>query len=151
MILLCAKQEVYYMQITRHEHQRYMSRLAPALLLLYVIQVYLYQRFAPVHMASDMNLFLGIGLALIILLYHFYDYHHKIILRPNYIETRFDILKMKEEILYQNVVHIEVKRSRFHFAKIILHERDGNVHHLHHVDSPDLIIDYIEKRKTKRS
>lgn len=149
-MVLCVKQEVLNMQITRNQHQRYMARLAPLLGALYVAQVYLYQKFAPPHMASDMNLFLGVGLAIIILLYHFYDQHHKITFRPNYIETRFDILKMKEEILYRDVTHIAVKRSRFNYGKVTLHVRDGNIYQLHHVDSPELIAEYIEKKRAKR-
>lgn len=139
------------MQITRNQHQRYMARLTPFLLGLYLIQVYLYQRFAPTHLSSDMNLFLGVGLALIILMYHFYDVHHKITFKENYIEARFDLLKIKEEVLYRNVVHVEVKKSRFAYGKVVLYSRDGSTIQLHHVDSPDLIADYIEKKKTKRS
>lgn len=138
------------MQITRNNHLRYMARLTPFLLFLYLIQVYLYQKFAPAHLSSDVNLFLGIGLALIILLYHFYDQHHKITLKENYLEARFDLLKIKEEVLYQNVIYIEVKRSRFYYGKVTLHTRDGSVCHLHHVDSPDLIKEFIEKKITKK-
>ncbi|WP_408096384.1 hypothetical protein ACJVC5_15200 [Peredibacter sp. HCB2-198] len=138
------------MQITRNNHQRYMARLTPFLVLLYVAQVFLYQRFAPPHLSSDMNVFLGVGLALIILLYHFYDIHHKVTLKPNYIEARFDLLKIKEEMLYQNVVHVEIKKSRFHYAQVTLHGVDGEMIRLHHVDSPELIEQYIQKKKSKR-
>lgn len=139
------------MQITRNNHQRYMARLTPLLVALYLIQIYLYQKYAPTHLSSDMNVFLGIGLAMIILLYHFYDIHHKVTLKPNYIEARFDLLKIREEMLYQNVVHVEIKKSRFHYAQVTLHGHDGEMIRLHHVDSPDLIADYIQKKKTKRN
>lgn len=138
------------MQITRNNHLRYMARLTPCLILLYGIQVLLYKKFAPPHLSSDMNVFLGVGLASIILLYHFYDQHHKITLKENYLEARFDLLKMKEEVLYQNVVHIEIKKSKFYYGKVSLHSRDGSICHLHHVDSPELIAEYIEKKKSKR-
>lgn len=139
------------MQITRNNHIRYMAKLTPVLIVLYGLQAVLYQRFAPPHMASDMNLFLGVGLAFIILCYQFYDHHHQIIFRENYVEVRFDLLKMKEEILYSNIVHVEIRKKRHYFAHIVIHQRDGSVCHFHHVDSPELISDFIEKKKTKRS
>lgn len=139
------------MQITRNNHLRYMAKLTPVLIVLYGLQAVLYQRFAPAHLASDMNLFLGIGLALIILCYHFYDHHHQIVFRENYVEVRFDLLKMKEEILYSNIVHVEIRKKRHYFAHMVIHLRDGSVCHFHHVDSPELISDFIEKKKAKRS
>ncbi len=138
------------MQITRHNHLRYMAKITPLLIVLYIAQVIVYQKFAPAHLSGDMNLLLGIGLALIILCYQFYDHHHQILCKGNYLEVRFDILKMKEEILYQNIVHLELKKKRDYYGHIILHQRDGSVCQLHHVDSPELIIEYIEKKKAKR-
>lgn len=135
------------MEITRNEHARYMSRLTPILIALYLIQAWLYQKFAPAHLSGDVNLFLGVGLAIIILLYHFYDLHHKIIMRPNFIETRFDILKMKEEILYRKVTMVEVKKSRWAFGKVILHTFDGETFELHHLDAPEEVAQYIENKR----
>jgi uncharacterized membrane protein len=139
------------MQITRHNHVRYMTKLTPFLIALYILQVILYQKFAPSEMAGDMNFVLGIGLALIILCYQFYDFHHKITLRENYIEVTFDVLKMKDEILYSNVVHVEIIKKRHYYAHMVLHLRDGSTCHFHHVDSPEIISDYIEKKKIRRS
>lgn len=139
------------MQITRHNHLRYMAKITPFLILLYALQVILYQKFAPPHMSGDVNLLMGIGLAFIILCYQFYDHHHQIVFRENYLEVRFDILKMKEEILYQNIVHLELKKKRDYFGHIVLHQKDGSICQLHHVDSPEMIIEYIEKKKSKRS
>lgn len=139
------------MQITRHNHLRHMAKTTPLLLLLYVAQVIVYQYFAPETMRGDINLFLGMGLAAIILCYHFYDIHHQVVMRPNYIEVRFDILRMKEEILYQNINFVEVRKRKNHYAHLVLHLRDGSECHLYHVDSPDLISEYIEKKKIKRS
>lgn len=137
------------MHITRHEHVRYMAKWTPFLLFLYFLQAYLYLKFAPAHLASDMNVFLGVGLAIIILCYNFYDYHHKVFLKPNYIEVRFDILRRKEEILYQNIQNIEIKKQKKHFANMSLHLRDGSVCELYHVDSPHLIQEFIEKKKSR--
>lgn len=138
------------MQITRHNHLRYMAKITPLLIVLYIAQVIIYQKFAPAHLSGDMNLFLGIGLAFIILCYQFYDHHHQILFRENYLEVRFDILKMKEEILYQNIVHLELKKKRDYYGHIVLYQKDGSVCQLHNVDSPELIIEYIEKKKAKR-
>lgn len=135
------------MQITRNNHLRYMAKITPLLLVLYVLQAILYQKFAPAHLSSDMNVFLGIGLAFIILSYYFYDHHHKIIFHPNYLEVRFDILKMKEEILYSNIQTVEVRKKRHQFAHVVLTLRDGNECHLHHVDSPETVAEFIEKKK----
>jgi hypothetical protein len=138
------------MQITRHNHLRYMAKITPLLIALYVLQVILYQRFAPAHLSGDMNLLLGIGLAAIILCYQFYDTHHKIILKENYVEVRFDVLKMKEEILYGNIVHVEIKKKKNYYAHMIIYQKDGSTCHFHHVDSPELIQEFIEKKKFKR-
>lgn len=138
------------MHITRNNHLRYMAKITPLLIALYVLQVILYWKFAPTHLSGDMNLLLGVGLACIIMLYQFYDHHHKIILKENYVEVRFDILKMKEEILYGNITHVEIKKKKHYFAHIVIHQRDGSMCHFHHVDSPELIQEYIEKKKFKR-
>lgn len=137
------------MQITRNNHLRHMAKMTPLLLLLYVAQVILYQRFAPLNMRGDINFFLGMGLAFIILCYHFYDIHHKIVFHPNYLEVRFDILRMNNEILYQNIEHIEIRKNKHQYANMILHLRDGSECHLYHVDSPEIVAEYIEKKKFK--
>lgn len=138
------------MQITRQNHLRYMAKITPLLLILYVAQAYLYRTYAPAHLVSDMNLFMGIGLAFIILCYHFYDLHHQIICHENYIEIIFDLLRMKEEILYSNIVHVEVKRKKHAFGHLEIHDRNGQVFQLHHVDAPEEIQRYIEMKKTKK-
>jgi hypothetical protein len=127
-----------------------MAKTTPLLLVLYLLQALLYQRFAPAPLAGDVNVFLGVGLALIIFCYHFYDHHHRVILRPNYLELRLDVLGVKEEILYRNIVHIEIRRERHGYANILLHQRDGAVARLYHVDSPDLIVSFIEKKQSRR-
>jgi hypothetical protein len=136
------------MQITRHQHLRYMARLTPLLIALYALQVILYQKFAPPHLSGDVNIFLGIGLAFIIVCFQFYDHHHQIIFRNNYVELRFDILKMKEEILYQNIVHLELKQKK-RFGHIVLHLKDGRVFKLHHVDIPEQVHEFLQRKILK--
>lgn len=138
------------MQITRNNHLRYMAKITPLLIGLYIVQIILYQKFAPPHLSGDMTLVLGVGLAAIILCYHFYDTHHKILLKENYVEVRFDLLKMKEEILYGNITHVEIKKKKHYYAHMVIHQRDGSVCHFHHVDSPELIQEFIEKKKIRR-
>lgn len=135
------------MLITRNNHLRHMAKITPLLLVLYVAQVIAYQHFAPEAMRGDINLILGFGLAAIILCYHFYDLHHKIIFHPNFIEVKFDLLRMKEEILYQNVNHVEIRKNKHQYAHIVLHLRDGSESHLYHVDSPELIAEFINQKK----
>lgn len=138
------------MQITRHNHVRYMAKVTPFLLILYVGQVFLYRRFAPPHMTSDINLFLGIGLAFIILCYQFYDHHHKIIFQRNFLEVSFDLLRMKEEILYQNIIFVEITKKKNYYGNIKLHLKDGSSRQLYHVDSPEFVVDLIEKKRFKK-
>jgi hypothetical protein len=139
------------MQITRHNHVRYMAKMTPFLLFLYIGQVLLYQRFAPPNMTSDINLFLGIGLAFIIMCYQFYDHHHKIIFKENFLEVSFDLLKMKEEILYRNIVHVEITKKKHYYGNITLHLKDGSIVNLYHVDSPEFVQDWIEKKQLRRA
>ncbi len=137
------------MLITRHNHLRYMAKITPLLLVLYVTQVLIYQRFAPATLSGEVNLFLGVGLALIILCYQIYDYHHQILFHDNYLEVRFDLFKMKEEILYQNIVHLELRKKQDAFGQIIVYQKNGTSCGLHHIDSPELVIEYINKKKAK--
>lgn len=139
------------MQITRQNHLRYMTKVTPLLLLLYVFQLYLYKTFAPAHMSSDIGLLLGVGLAFIIVCYHFYDHHHKIICHENYFEVRFDLLGMQEEILYSNITEVELKKKNDSFGHIIIHLRNGGVFHFHHVDHPETVQEFIERKRTKRN
>lgn len=149
MILHRIKKEI--MQITRHHHLRYMTKLTPLLIFLYVLQVIIYQKFAPSHLSGEMNLFLGIGLALIILCFQFYDQHHQIHFKENYLEARFDLLKIKDQILYQNIVTMEIKQSKGLFGHVVLHKKDGTTYQLHHVDSPELVIEFISQKKARSS
>ena len=137
------------MQITRNHHIRHMAKITPFLIILYIAQVIIYQRFAPESMRGDINLYLGLGLSLIILCYHFYDLHHKIILHQNYIEISFEILGIKEEILYQNINQVEVKKNKRNFGQLVLHLRDGREYPLYHVDTPEKVVDYLKQKKIK--
>jgi hypothetical protein len=135
------------MQVTRNHHQRYMARVTPFLILLYLAQTYLYQTLAPSPLSSDVTLILGVGLAALIALYYVYDHHHKIIFHPNYLEVKFDLLGIHQEILYNNITEVEVKKIKHQFAHICLHLRDGNQCHLHHIDSPYEVAEYITKKR----
>ena len=137
------------MQITRQNHLRYMGLTTPLLVILYFIQVMLYQRYAPVHLSSDVNLFLGIGLGIIIFCYHFYDYHHRVLFHRNYLEVRFDILKMKKEILYQNITQVEVSKSRKTYGDIRIYLKSDEIIQLHHVDRPLEVQKYLENQLRK--
>jgi hypothetical protein len=147
-ILHRIKQEVN-MQITRSNHLRYMAKLTPVLIVLYVLQILIYRHYAPPAVANDVNLALGIGLAIIIFCYQFYDHHHQINFHKNYLELRFDVLKIKNEILYQNITGIELKKTRFNYGKIELHLKSGESCYLHHIDSPELVIEFLQQKKLR--
>jgi hypothetical protein len=57
---------------------------------------------------------------------------------------------MNEKILYGNITDIEIKNKKHFFGHILIHQRDGSVGHLYHVDSPELIVHYIQERKKHR-
>ncbi len=138
------------MQITRNEHQRSMARTVPGLLLLYVLQVVTYAHFLPHQSAGDIALFLGVGLSILILVFTLYDHFHRIILRPNFIEIKLGLLGIEEEILYQKISHLEIKRKGKYYAHIILHLSNGKMTSLYNVDSPDLVAEFIEKKRIRR-
>jgi hypothetical protein len=126
-----------------------MGLTTPFLIILYFIQAILYQRYAPVHLSSDMNVFLGIGLGIIIFCYHFYDYHHRVLFHRNYLEVRFDLLKMKKEILYQSIEQVEVSKSRKHYGDVKIYLRDGQIIQLHNVDQPHEVKNYLVNQLRK--
>ncbi len=139
------------MNVTRENHLKYMSKMTPLLILAYVIQGLVYRQFISGELASDLTIFLGVGLLLIILCFQFYDHNHKVIVRENFLEVRFDLLKMHDEILYQNVVGLEVKKTRHNFAHVTLELRDGRRVTLHHIDSPELIQEAIARKNSRLS
>lgn len=136
------------MQITRHNHTRYMAKVTPVLIFLYLLQIATYRFLLPTASTGDVAFFLGMGLIVIIGGFLLYNTHHRVILHPNYIEVKFDFLKMKEEIIYQNITHVEMKTKKHHYANLVLHLRDGSTSFLYHVDSPELICEFIEKKKS---
>lgn len=136
------------MEITRANHLRYMTRLTPVLIVLYGIQAILYQRFAPPALASEVNIMMGVGLALIILAYQLYNHHHKITFHANYLEIRFNLLAIHEEILYRDIASVEVQNKK-HYAHVVLHLKSDDKVKLMHIDSPELIQEFIEKKKTR--
>ncbi|HXH30292.1 MAG TPA: hypothetical protein VNJ01_05745 [Bacteriovoracaceae bacterium] len=137
------------MNVTRENHLKYMTKMTPLLILAYVIQSLVYRQFIPGDLATDFTIFLGVGLVLIIICFQYYDQNHKVILKENFLEVRFDILKMHQEVLYQNIDEVEVKRSRHSFAHVTLHLRDGSSVKLHHIDSPELIQQAIARKNTR--
>ncbi len=137
------------MQITRHEHFRSMARIVPGLVFLYVLQVVTYAHFLPHLSAGDIALFLGGGLSLLILAFYLYAHYHRIILHPNYIEIKLPPLGLEEEILYRKISHLEIKRKGRYHAHIILYHSDGKTTPLYNVDSPDLVAEFIEKKRIR--
>jgi|GEM_PF-3269041 len=139
------------MPITRHFHLRYMTKLTPLLVLLYIAQIWLYKHFAPTHLTNDLTLVLGIGLALIILCYHSYDQHHKIICHNNYIEISFDLLGIKEEILYTEIASVKIKQNNHDFGNLTITGRNNGVYRLYHIDNPAGVATLIAAKKLKLS
>ena len=139
------------MPITRNFHLRYMTKLTPLLVLLYIAQIWLYKHFAPPHLTNDLSLILGVGLALIILSYHSYDQHHKIICHNNFIEISFDLFGIKEEILYTEISSVKIKQNNHEFGNLTITDRDERVYRLYHIDNPAGFAAMIAAKKLKLS
>lgn len=137
------------MPITRNFHLRYMTKMTPLLILLYIAQIWLYKHFAPTHLGNDFILFLGLGLALIIVSFHFHDQHHKIICHPNYIEIRFDLLGIKEEILYSSIASVKIKQKNQAFGSVTITDRNDRIYRLYNIDNPVHLASLMAAKKQK--
>lgn len=139
------------MKITREKHSLYMSRLAPLLFLAVVIQSYLYFKFFPAHLAQDITVFLGVGVALILAFFMAHNHFHQVEFRPNYLEIRIPPLKYKEEILYAHIVDMEVKRTRFGFGNVKLYLKDEDVMKIFYVDNAEGFVQMIREKQGHRA
>ena len=127
------------MTITRENHHRYMTRLAPLLVLLLVIQTWLYQRFVPQEMATDVSLFVGVGLVLMLVAFHVHNEYHRVHLRENYLELKFDLLNYHQEILYRKICEIDVQNTKHGYSNVRLTLKDGSTHRIFYIDQGDVL------------
>jgi hypothetical protein len=127
------------MKLTRDNHHRYMGKLAPLLLLALVVQCILYQRFVPQEMANDVSIFVGVGICLILIGGYIHNEYHRVHLRENYLELKFDLLNYHQEILYRNIVEIDVDSKRHGYSNVKLTLKDGTTHRILYIDQGDVL------------
>lgn len=137
------------MLITRNSHLRYMTKITPLLVLLYIAQIWLYRHFAPAHLGNDFIFFLGVGLVAIIGCFHFHDQHHKVICHPNYLEIRFDLLGIQEEVLYSEIVSVKIKQKNKNFGSLTITDRNDRVYHLYNIDNPIHLASLMAAKRQK--
>lgn len=139
------------MKTSRQEHFRHMRRTLPWIVLLYGMQLYLYQKFTPVSMHDEIYLFLSLALSLIILGHFYFALHHQIVFYQNHLEVSFKLFKFKREIFYKAIKQIEVQMHGSHFGSLTIFTGDGHKICLYHIDSPHKVRLYLEMKKSELS
>jgi hypothetical protein len=134
--------------VTRENHLKYINKLTPYLVISYALQSYLYLQWAPKDLASEVIVFLGAALTLLIGGFIFFGQHHKIIFHQHHLEVRFDLLGYQQELLYRDIQWIEVARSAHGFATLILTSKDHAVIKLFYVDQPLSIKSFLEQKRS---
>jgi hypothetical protein len=133
------------LKITRECHFNYIVKLVPVLIVLFLLQAWLFMKFAPSTHTNEVIASLGLGLIALIGGFMTYDRYYQIKLHTNFLEVKFSPIKMHEEFLYQRIERVELKQNRFGFSDVILEMKDGKVLKLRHVDDGDVIKNIIEK------
>jgi hypothetical protein len=133
---------------TRENHLRYVNKLTPILVISYALQSYLYTRWAPPGLASEVIIFLGCSLALLIAGFIFFGKHHKIIFHEHHLEVSFALINYHQELLYRDIQWIELTPAKHGFATITLTARDHEQTKLFYVDNALAIKHFLERKRT---
>lgn len=131
------------MQITRHAHLSYMNRVVPFLGIAYFIQSYLYLSLGPEDFMREAVAFLGLGLVMLIGAFFAYDQFHQIKLYGHHLEVGVRFFKLKKEVLYKNIIKIEITGNHSKFKDMILILQDESVIRLLHIDNAEEIKKHI--------
>jgi hypothetical protein len=134
------------MNITRENHLRYMARLAPFLVVGLVIQTYLYRLFVPQEMATDVSIFVGALLSLMLIGFYVYNEFHKVKVHANYLELRFDLLGHHQEIIFKNIIEADIDKSRHGYANLKFTMKDGSTHRILYIDQGSELYETILSR-----
>lgn len=139
------------MQITREKHLQYMVKLIPYLIAAIVVQSYVYFHMFPQHLAQDITVFLGVGVALILLGFGAHDHFHQVKMKENYLEISVKPLKYQEEILYRNITAYEIIPTKHGFASVRLILKDGNAVKIYYLDDAENFIQKIKSKQAKKA
>jgi hypothetical protein len=134
---------------TRESHLKYVNKITPYLVVSFVVQSYIYQRWAPAGLASEVIIFIGCSLALLIAAMIFFDHHHKIIFHENHLEVRFDLIQYHQEVLYRDIQWVEITRSKHGFATLVVTGKDHVETKLFYLDNPLAIKNFLDRKAGK--
>jgi hypothetical protein len=121
--------------------------MAPLLFLVYGLQALLYLTYAPIELARDINMLLGVGLLALVVGFCIYDRHHRIILHKRFLEIGLSWQSRKSQILFEKILGIEIKNHRFGFGDLWIHTEDGEIIKLYHIDAPELFWPMVERQR----
>lgn len=127
------------MTLTRDHHHRYMTRMAPLLVVGLIVQCLIYQRFVPMGMATDVSIFVGVGLCLMLAGFCIHNEFHRVQLRENYLELNFSMLNYHQEILYRNITEIDLESTKHGYSNVRLTLKDGSTHRIYYIDQGEIL------------
>ena len=134
------------MTITRDNHHRYMTKLAPLMVVALIIQTLIYQRFVPQEMATDVSIFVGAGLIMMLVAFYVHNEYHRVHIRENYLELKFDLLNYHQEILYRNISEIDMDKTKHGYSNIRITLKDGSIHRIFYIDQGDVLYKTVLER-----
>lgn len=134
------------MKITREKYAQFVNKLIPVLVLCYLLQAYLYLRYAPSDISFDVVLLLGLALAGMFIYHGVFEHYHKITLHSNYLEVQFAPLKMQNSYSYREIVDVAVESRLKAYKHVLIHLEDGSKLKLAYVDDAEKIRKYLLDR-----
>lgn len=134
------------MKITREKYAQFVSKLIPVLVLCYLVQAYLYLRYAPSDISYDVVLLLGLALVGMFIYHGVFEHYHKITLHSNYLEVQFSPLRLATSYSYREIVDVAVQSRLKAYQHVLIHLEDGSKLKLAYVDDADKIRKYILAR-----
>lgn len=137
------------MEITREKHIQYMTKLTPALIGGCLIQAYLYQKFVPSVNPVEVTMFLLSGVAMIIAAFVAHHHLHSVSLHQNYVKIKMKGLDYEEDLLYRDIVELEVAPSKRSFSHVTFSMRDGRKLRVFYIDDAPEIKRIIEERRSR--
>jgi hypothetical protein len=134
------------MKITREKYAQFVAKLIPILVLSYLLQAYLYLRYAPSDISHDVVLLLGLALVGMFIYHGVFEHYHKITLHSNYLEVQFAPLKSLSSYFYRDIVDVEVERKLKAYQHVLIHLEDGSKLKLAYVDDAEKIRKFLLER-----
>ncbi len=134
------------MNITRENHLRYMTRLAPFLVVGLIAQTFLYRLFVPQEMATDVSIFVGALLSLMLIGFHVHNELHRVTVHANYLELSFNLLGYHQEIIFKSITEVDLDNGRHGFSTLKFTMKDGSTHRIFYIDQGRELYEMILDR-----